>query len=489
MSLHREIKVLSITLIFSFHFSILYGYDCQSAKDYFREAMAIEEEDLPDLLKKEELYSHAIELCPSYAEAHNNLGDIYEKQGKFEEAIKEYQKAIELKPNFSSPYFGLGDIFLKTKRYREAIQWYEKGLKYDPEDTLTKERMAFLNQMKEEKIIKAHTIKGILHGTRGLGDLVSLSFGEDLIPFDFNKYEIREDAKPQLNEIGKALKEIFSVSPEISIEIAGHTDIRGTDEYNFELSWKRASSVFHYLTKHFNLPREKIFIRGYGKRVTLCKENTEACHALNRRVAIIRKNIYGGERARGLDFSKRKEKIEDKKLILDLGFFYQKEGDKVVKILQEDTRLRSKSDKYFIFLKPSQDCFAYVLQEDSQGKTHLLFPIRKNGLSEIKKDQEYWIPSFGKAFILDEVVGVEKLYLLVTSWPLTKEIEELPLENHFKKVIGTLQHRAIKVTKSSNPEEILQEEEFYSQPSRIESLLERIEGDGGWVKIIKFFHE
>jgi len=76
------------------------------------------ENDQSDLVKKEQLYKKAIELCPTYAEAHNNLGDVYEWQGRFGEAVAQYQEAVRLMPNEPLSYLSLGDVYFKTNRLR-----------------------------------------------------------------------------------------------------------------------------------------------------------------------------------------------------------------------------------------------------------------------------------------------------------------------------------------------------------------------------------
>ena len=61
--------------------------------------------------------------------------------------------------------------------------------------------------------------------------------------FDFNKDEIRDDAKPTLDaKVG-----ILNANVALRIRIAGHTDDRGSDEYNLALGQRRAASVQRYL--------------------------------------------------------------------------------------------------------------------------------------------------------------------------------------------------------------------------------------------------
>jgi outer membrane protein OmpA-like peptidoglycan-associated protein len=473
--------------------------DCGKAEQYFQKAVQLKDPQNPQLalIKKEQLYKKAISLCPSLAEAQNNLGDVYEKQGKYEEAIAQYKKATELAPEEACPYFGLGDIYYKTNRFEQAKMWYEKGLKYNRDDRLTNERLEILNDIRGEGVIKADTIRGMLSApistTRGAGEVVSITFGEGLIPFDYDKDNIRKDAKPQLDEIGKALRNLLEGGKDISIEkrelpvfeIAGHTDIRGTDEYNFGLSKRRANTVVNYLVNNFGISRDNLTSKGYGERVPLCTAgDNEACHGLNRRVEIIRSENYG-VRTRSVSF---RGVGSESKLSMDVGFFYQKHGQKQVNRLNEGSRLRSGMDKYFIFFRPVQDCYAYILQEDATGKVDIIFP-QKGSSERVKVNQDYWVPRFGGAYNLDNTKGEEKLYLLVTSWPIQTEIEDLSLKDQIQGAVKSLKTRTIYVERPQNAPEQIHENQLNEKPDEINQLLTRIQGKEGWVNVVRFWHE
>ena len=493
-------------------FALAHGADCEKAKRSFNEAYSLDN-DIPGLIRKEQLYKNATDLCPSMAEAHNNLGDIYEREGRFEEAIEQYKKTIELIPVAAYPYFGLGDIYYKTNRPKEAADWYEKGLKYDPNDKLTRERITLVKDILRGGIIKAETIRGMLSTTRGPSDVVSITFGEGLIPFDYNKSNIKPDAKTQLNEIGKALQSLSC-----TIEIAGHTDARGSDEYNRNLSGKRAQSVAAYLATNYRIPKEKMKSNGYGKKVPLCTDAAEACHSLNRRVEIIKREHGAGESLRGgatrsaFATPAVAERHSEPKIVVEAGFFYQNKGSKTVKVLTEDVRLISLKDRYFIFFRPLQDCHVYIIQEDENGGISLLFPDKnRGGGARVKKGNDYWVPAPGKAYTLDDTKGEEKLYFLVTSWPLQGEMERLSskqdarggvggriegvsLKEQVRGAIRSLKTRAILVVQpegapQKETSQHISENELTRQPDKINTLLERIEGEGGWVKMVGFRHE
>jgi outer membrane protein OmpA-like peptidoglycan-associated protein/tetratricopeptide (TPR) repeat protein len=78
--------------------------------------------------------------------------------------------------------------------------------------------------------------------------------------YDFDKSEIRSDAFEPLNKLAKRLKD----NPKITIELSSHTDCRGTDTYNQDLSFKRAKSAKKYLESK-GIKSNRIKVKGYGE--------------------------------------------------------------------------------------------------------------------------------------------------------------------------------------------------------------------------------
>ncbi len=101
------------------------------------------------------------------------------------------------------------------------------------------------------------------------------------INFDFDKYTIKSSAFPELKRLLYFLQE----NPSISIEIAGHTDFKGSAHYNKVLSVRRAKSVYKYLINN-GIDYKRLEYRGYGFLQPLCTEKSEACSARNRRTEI-----------------------------------------------------------------------------------------------------------------------------------------------------------------------------------------------------------
>ncbi len=66
-------------------------------------------------------------------ECHNNLGVAYLRQGRIQEAIKEFQNALEIRPLYSNPYFNLAEIYDKQGDVDGAISCLEKITRFEPE--------------------------------------------------------------------------------------------------------------------------------------------------------------------------------------------------------------------------------------------------------------------------------------------------------------------------------------------------------------------
>ena len=97
--------------------------------------------------------------------------------------------------------------------------------------------------------------------------------------FDFNESKLKSESYLELDRLYKFLND----NPAINIEVSGHTDNVGSDEYNQNLSLARANTVKDYLTgKGINAGR--ITSKGYGKSNPVATNDTDEGRQLNRRV-------------------------------------------------------------------------------------------------------------------------------------------------------------------------------------------------------------
>ena len=115
------------------------------------------------------------------------------------------------------------------------------------------------------------------------------------IYYDLDKWFIREDAKPALNKVASVMLE----NPSLVVEMGSHTDSRGRDSYNLELSQKRANSAVDYLVS-LGIERGRFIAKGYGETqlVNECEDGVtcdEDQHQLNRRTTFkVVSNKYRG---------------------------------------------------------------------------------------------------------------------------------------------------------------------------------------------------
>lgn len=100
--------------------------------------------------------------------------------------------------------------------------------------------------------------------------------------FDYDKSDIREDARQVLTRDADALKRIFAADPTFSVVLEGHCDERGSAEYNLGLGDRRSTSAKDFLVQ-LGVPAEKIRTISYGKDRPVCTDANEACYQRNRR--------------------------------------------------------------------------------------------------------------------------------------------------------------------------------------------------------------
>jgi OOP family OmpA-OmpF porin len=105
----------------------------------------------------------------------------------------------------------------------------------------------------------------------------------DKVYFEYNKAKIKSESFPILDAVAATLEG----NPDIQlIEIQGHTDERGNDEYNLQLSDKRAKAVMQYLADK-GIDENRLTAQGYGETQPLDRKKNEEAYAKNRRVEFL----------------------------------------------------------------------------------------------------------------------------------------------------------------------------------------------------------
>ena len=102
------------------------------------------------------------------------------------------------------------------------------------------------------------------------------------VNFDFD----RSDLSPAARDILKGHAAWLKANSPATVQVEGHCDERGTNEYNLALGAKRAESVKRYLID-LGISACALSTTSYGEEIPLCKEQNEACWAKNRRAHFV----------------------------------------------------------------------------------------------------------------------------------------------------------------------------------------------------------
>ena len=103
------------------------------------------------------------------------------------------------------------------------------------------------------------------------------------ILFDVDKATLKDESVKQLQHVVTLMKD----NPELTLEVQGHTDDQGSDDYNLKLSQSRAETVATYLGL-FGIDSSRLAPRGYGESKPVEPNTTEEGRAKNRRVELVK---------------------------------------------------------------------------------------------------------------------------------------------------------------------------------------------------------
>jgi len=138
-----------------------------------------------------------------------------------------------------------------------------------------------IRQQREQDLNRLQQALGALVETRRTALGLVMNLGENAIQFDFDRATLRAENRELLSRIAGVLL----TAKGYSIYVYGHTDDIGSDEYNLDLSQRRARAVRDYLVEA-GLNSSIITTRGYGKSSPRVLATTQEARAKNRRVEI-----------------------------------------------------------------------------------------------------------------------------------------------------------------------------------------------------------
>ncbi len=128
---------------------------------------------------------------------------------------------------------------------------------------------------------RAKEIKETLPGAEveRVGEGIKVTMKENIVNFGFDSSNLTAVAKTNLDKLAMVLKN----NPDTNINIYGYTDSKGTDEYNLNLSDRRAAAVRSYLNS-VGVDNSRMITMGMGEKNPVASNDTDAGRAENRRV-------------------------------------------------------------------------------------------------------------------------------------------------------------------------------------------------------------
>lgn len=113
--------------------------------------------------------------------------------------------------------------------------------------------------------------------SQGVADHVTVQ-GLERIHFDFDQFTLTEEARETLKQNADYLR----ANPDVDVVIEGHTDERGSDEYNLALGERRASAGKQYLVS-LGISGDRLSIISYGEEMPLIDQSNDSAYSQNRR--------------------------------------------------------------------------------------------------------------------------------------------------------------------------------------------------------------
>ncbi len=114
--------------------------------------------------------------------------------------------------------------------------------------------------------------------------LYEVTLTDNDVQFGFDKYNLSDEAKAALDQFANKLK---SENQNVYIEIQGHTDNIGTENYNLVLGFHRAENVMRYLAMEQGIALNRMNAISYGEYKPIADNSTREGRAKNRRVTLV----------------------------------------------------------------------------------------------------------------------------------------------------------------------------------------------------------
>ena len=173
----------------------------------------------------------------------------------------------------------------KVEDMESAVEENQKRIKEHDErlstlGSLITQQKSELSQQRSELDSKINEVKKYAQGKL----IFQETLRNDEAKFKFDSYELSAEAKEKLD---KFVEKLVALDRGVYLEIQGHTDSTGPDEWNLVLGKKRAEAAMGYLHKQYRIPLHRMQVISYGSAEPIADNSTREGRAQNRRVVIL----------------------------------------------------------------------------------------------------------------------------------------------------------------------------------------------------------
>ena len=286
MNYKKVIKPLTIALAISCTPNLLYAEEgCQQAESLYQQAKTA-----VDSTERLILMEQATSLCKTSYGLHYQLGRLYVSENKHEKAEETYTEAYGLAPTSKERAQVLGrkaELFHKSGmkvKAMEAIEASRDLIKLEGgtiPDWINSLTLEIESSLEVDGVVQSKDISSVL-ASRSFAVMPKINLR---ILFEFDKSSLLPQGRMQIHELAKALESTLR-NNEAKVDVIGHTDKQGDNQYNETLSLKRAQRVKDELVSINPYFADRIYASGKGETDLRFPGNSETDHLNNRRVEI-----------------------------------------------------------------------------------------------------------------------------------------------------------------------------------------------------------
>ncbi len=292
--------LLMLALLTGFNINHVYAESCQNndAIEMYNQA-----NDTSDLNERLTLLKTASEMCSTDETILSFLGDTQFELEQYKQSAMSYQSLFQLKsdaPINEQAKVALDLMYIYDKledglaisKYAKFIKEQKyNGLNWSDEYEKSFQKIYQKNKQRmTDKPVSAGELSTAISNAKtnarnfgivGIESIDCISWDMDVY-FDYNSDALTNKSKQTLNKFVTTIQ--ANVGSIDSLTINGHTDSRGSTEYNQQLSQRRAKAVASYLAKAIPTMQDKLVANGFGESQLIFNDDSEKSHALNRRV-------------------------------------------------------------------------------------------------------------------------------------------------------------------------------------------------------------